>query len=327
MANNNTRDRMKTKIVYSVVCSEQDFYLEQTLMSVYTLRLHNKDANVSLVVDESTKDTIKGKRAEILRYIDEVISVSVPSNYSKVQRSRFLKTSLREHVKGDYLFVDSDTLITASLEEADNFQFEIGATADKHVNIGKHPMQYFLGQCSKVAGFTLNIDAPYFNSGVFYVKDTPRTHEFYREWHRVWQETVAKGINSDQASLAKTNEMMGFVIEDIGGEWNCQLTDNGLRFLKDARIIHYFASTAKKSIVSPYTFYQQEIYTKIKENGGLPEEIVNIITDPKKAFTEQCQIITKDDIPLMKSAMHTVYELHPKLFVYLNNIARLYLKL
>lgn len=317
---------MRTKILYSVVSNAADYYLEQTLMSAYTLRLYNKDAYVAVVVDDTTRESMTGKRAEILKYVNEVISITVPSKYSKVQISRFLKTSLRKYVKGDYLFIDSDTLITAPLDEIDLFSFDIGATADKHVNIGLHPMKFFLNQCSLVAGFNLDYEAPYFNSGVFYVKDTPQTHKFYDAWHHNWQETVLKGINSDQASLAKTNELFGFIIKDIGGEWNCQLTDNGLRFLKEARVIHYFASTAKKHIVSPYTFYQDEVYSKIKDNGAIPDDVINIITDPKKAFTEQCQIITRDDIPLMRSAIHTVYELHPKVYHFLNNLARLYLK-
>ena len=318
---------MRTKIVYSVVSSASDFYLEQTLLSAYTLRLYNKDAQVVLVVDDATKETITGKRAEVLNYINEIISVPVSTNFSMVQRSRFLKTSLRRYVEGDYLFIDSDTLITTSLEDVDKLTCEIGATADKHVEIGIHPMKAFIKGCSDVVGFHIDENSYYYNSGVMFVKDNQLTRDFYEEWHNNWKQFIKKNINSDQASLAKTNESFGYMISDIGGEWNCQLTDNGLKYFEDAKIIHYFASTAKRSIVSPYTFYQQEIYTKIKESGAIPEEIVNIITNPKKAFTEQCQIITKDDIPLMKSAMHTVYELHPRLFGFLNNIARLYLKL
>lgn len=318
---------MRTKIVYSVVSSAADYYLEQTLMSVYTLRLYNKDTNVVLVVDNTTNSSITGKRAEILNYVSDVVSVDVPSEYTKMQKSRFLKTSLREYVKGDYLFIDSDTLVTASLEDIDAFDFEMGATADKHVVIGKHPMKVFIDHCAKTAGFNVLSDNIYVNSGVMFFKDTPQTHLFYESWHKNWKLTSSKGLNIDQASLAKTCAEFNYPITDIGGIWNCQLTDNGLRYLTDAKIIHYFASTAKGHIKSAFTYYQDEIYDRIKETGKIPQDIVDIIKNPKKEFTEQCQIITKEDIPLIRTAIHSVYEDHPKMFHFLNNLAKIYLKL
>jgi hypothetical protein len=37
---------MKTKIIYVLVSNENDCYLEQALVSIYSLRLYNPDANV-----------------------------------------------------------------------------------------------------------------------------------------------------------------------------------------------------------------------------------------------------------------------------------------
>jgi len=42
---------MKTKIVYVHTCSVQDIYLEQTLVSILSLRRHNPDTVVELVTD------------------------------------------------------------------------------------------------------------------------------------------------------------------------------------------------------------------------------------------------------------------------------------
>jgi len=43
---------MKTKIIYVLVSNENDCYLEQALVSIYSLRLYNPDANLLLLVDE-----------------------------------------------------------------------------------------------------------------------------------------------------------------------------------------------------------------------------------------------------------------------------------
>ena len=48
---------MKTKIVYCIVSNDEDIYLEQAWVSIYTLRRHNPDAEVILLVD---KDMSKG---------------------------------------------------------------------------------------------------------------------------------------------------------------------------------------------------------------------------------------------------------------------------
>lgn len=62
---------MKTKIAYVLVSDESDTYLEQTIISLYSLRLYNPNVTVVLVVDDITDLTIKGKRCKILEYISE----------------------------------------------------------------------------------------------------------------------------------------------------------------------------------------------------------------------------------------------------------------
>lgn len=317
---------MKTKVVYSVISDETDFYLTQALMSIYTLKKYNPEVSVLLVTDEKTKASMTGKRTEILKYLNDVICVDIPCQYNKVKRSRYLKTSLREHVLGDYLFIDTDTIVCSSLSDIDQMNCDIGATADKHVCIGNHPMKVYIKECSQAAGFTMRDDVPYFNSGVMYVKDNEITHMFYEEWHKTWLQTVNKGIVSDQASLAKANEKLGFVIKDIGGEWNCQLEDNGLKYMDQAKILHYFASTAKKEIKSPFTYYQASVYDRIRESGGIPEDVKNIIMNPKQGFLERCRIIANDDLNYMTSPIHRLFVESPKLYNYLVILTRLLLK-
>lgn len=318
---------MKTKIVYSVVSDPSDYYLEQTIMSVYSLRIYNKNCVVYLVTDTITLKNLVGKRAVIRQYVNELVPVPVPGCYTKVQRSRFLKTSLREYIDGDFLFIDSDTLITSNLDEVDKWNFLIGAVADKHVPIAIHPMKKFIYDSSKIVGFKVIDERYYWNSGVFFVKDTDVTRDFYKRWNNLWITNSLKGINSDQASLAKVNEEFDYLIFDIGGIWNCQLTDNGLNYFINSKIIHYFASTAKNQITSPYNFYQNDIYNKIKIEGELPQEVKNIIHDTKQEFNEICRIIAKEDIIFMDSALHHLFLDHKTTYKVILFVARVCLKL
>ena len=108
---------MKTKIVYVLTSSKEDTYLEQTLISVYSARLHNPYADILVVTDNATANTIKGGRAEIKKYLSDIVVVDIPAEYNNMQKSRYIKTNLRKFVEGDFLYIDSDTVIAESLAE------------------------------------------------------------------------------------------------------------------------------------------------------------------------------------------------------------------
>lgn len=170
---------MKTKIVYAVSSDESDSYLEQALLSVFSLRKHNADAFVELVVDQDTDATITGKRREILKYIDNKVVVNIPEEYNKLCRSRWLKTSLREHVKGDFLYIDNDTIITDDLSEIDSYGFSIGAVINAHVLFSLRKEERYAKKIMKNApheGWNCSEDTPFFNGGVLLVKDTTESH-------------------------------------------------------------------------------------------------------------------------------------------------------
>lgn len=284
---------MNTKIVYAVVSNEKDIYLEQTLVSIYSLRLYNPKAHVILAIDEDTEKTIQGKRCEILKYITEKIIIKTPNKYNQVQRSRYLKTTLRQHIAGDYLFIDSDTIITSSLEDIDEFTGEIGAVLDKHLYINEHPAKQNIHNWAKQIGWKITENTPqYYNSGVFYVKDTPNTREFYSKWNSFWTSGSKNKLNLDQPSLGKTYSTMP-IIKELEGIWNCQILENGLKYLYNAKIIHYFSSChSDPSYESPYLFLDKQIFMQIKEDGLISQEIITMIKDAKSAFSLHYQIYT-----------------------------------
>lgn len=151
---------MNTQIVYSIISSKQDYYLEQLIMSVHSLRMYNPAAHVIVVTDNFTAKTLIGWRSYIKGIINHLQVIPVPSQYNPMQRSRFLKTNLRKFVKGDYLFIDTDTIICASLEDIDNIDADIALVADCN---GKLLLdeQSVVDRCH-IAGFDNMRDQPYF---------------------------------------------------------------------------------------------------------------------------------------------------------------------
>lgn len=314
---------MKTKIVYVVVSSDNDCYIEQTLLSVYSLRLYNPDAEVLLLVDKDTDNIIAKGRNAILKYITQKIIVNVPNGYTQKQKSRFIKTTLRKYISGDYLFVDSDTIITANLSEIDDIPFEIAAVPDLHIEM-KHIdwIQKYLKKWSKLLNWNYCNNKYYFNSGVFYVKDTPETHNLYKMWHTAWNLSSSKGLDVDQPALAKADGMHNYIIKKLDDKWNCQITAGGLAYLIEAKIIHYFSSVIEIK-THPYFFLDKKVYEEIKMSGVINENLHNMILNAKLAFNPPCQIIGSTEIPLLSTYTYKMYLYHRPFFHFIESICHL----
>lgn len=127
---------MKTKLVYVLVSTPSDFYYEQVLISAWSAKYWNPDMKILLVVDELTDATQIGKRTALADVVDEKIVIDLSeggtSNYTSKERSRMLKTNLRSYVRGDILYVDTDTVVCGTLEDIDSFNMNIGAVNDGH---------------------------------------------------------------------------------------------------------------------------------------------------------------------------------------------------
>lgn len=279
---------MKTKIVYVLTSSENDVLLEQLSLSLYSLKYYNPNSEVYLVVDQDTYSSIKNDRNNIREFLTDIIPVKTPDEYNNMLRSRWLKTSLREYIKGDYLFVDSDTIIADDLEECDNWTCDIAAVIDRHIPVNKAHQYYdYICNRAKDTGWIFETsDSNYFNSGVMFVKDNESTHAFYKKWHEYWLEGIKHQVYQDQPTLGKVNKEQGYIIKELNGVWNCQIMANGIKFLSTSKIIHYFNAerqTEKKSVF--YLPSDKELYLKIKNNNFvLDDSIKKMIENGRTAF-------------------------------------------
>ena len=279
---------MKTKIVYVLTSSENDVLLEQLSLSLYSLKYYNPNSEVYLVVDQDTYSSIKNDRNNIREFLTDIIPVKTPDEYNNMLRSRWLKTSLREYIKGDYLFVDSDTIIADDLEECDNWTCDIAAVIDRHIPVNKAHQYYdYICNRAKDTGWIFETsDSNYFNSGVMFVKDNESTHAFYKKWHEYWLEGIKHQVFQDQPTLGKVNKEQGYIIKELNGVWNCQIMANGIKFLSTSKIIHYFNAerqSEKKSVF--YLPSDKELYLKIKNNNFvLDDSIKKMIENGRTAF-------------------------------------------
>lgn len=231
-------DKMKTKIVYVIVSSLNDVYWEEGWVSAWSARYHNPEAHIALVCDkESLEVAEESYRKKSLELFDEKITVDFDDGIVQKQRSRWMKTNLREYVKGDFLFIDTDTVITDKINEIDDWDIDIGMVNNEH---RRHNQTDFNVHLYEMAyGQKLPFDIPYYNSGIIFAKDTEKVHTFFQKWHQNWQELGSLLHYTDQTSLTKTNMELGRPVSEISGIYNCQISYS-ITYLHLAKIMHYF---------------------------------------------------------------------------------------
>jgi len=258
---------MKTKLVYVLTCAPDKNYIEQAHMAIWSARYHNPDATIVLIVDDKTDALLTGMRGEVLNYISDKIVVPFDdATLSPMYRSRFIKTQVRELVKGDLLFVDCDTICCRSLRDVDSFECEIGAANDNNLLFQRD--RYKIYTIEKVAALCdISKEEHYFSSGVVFCKDTENAQQLFALWHKHWLEGIEKGLNIDQPALAKTNIELGYVITPIDDVYNCVLyTQN--EYMSKAAILHISNFPQTSFLFKPKAFAivrEQGITPWIKE--------------------------------------------------------------
>lgn len=315
---------MKTKIVYVLVSNEGDNYTEQFFISSYSVKYYNPDATIFLLTDTRTENYLNRHCHNSLSYVDKIVSVDYPSDFDNKKRSRYLKTSVRNLIEGDYLFIDTDTIICDDLSSIDYTNKQIAAVYDMHVPVNKHASFNEIKYKSHIIGYELQETDEYFNSGIMFVKDTEQTREFYESWQKNYKEAIKKGVSTDQQALLKTNSQY-CIISELDASWNCQIINN-IADLWNAKIIHYFCTGLKRNSGDPvYKFMSRSFLTQIRERGFVvDDELKRYVNNPRSLFTTPLVIISGDDMKIKYSLQyHLLSQLfyrHNSLFEYFEKI-------
>lgn len=315
---------MKTKIVYVITSSQDDIYLEQTYLSIYSLFKHENEPHVVLLTDNRTNVTLNGSRSKILELITEKIVVPFDEEVSNMRRSRWLKTKMRSLVKGNFIYIDGDTIINDSLSDIDDCPLLIGAVKDAHRPLNMHYGKEKLLRQAKTLGFSIDGEQYYFNGGVLYVKDCKETHDFFERWHENWEISVEHGINQDMPALILTNIQMNHMIQELDGRWNCQLM-YGFNYFTTAKIIHYFASryTANNGGYI-YEFMDPKVLEDIKNTWNISSKIEAMLNKPLTCFSNRVELIGGTDVDILNTHVYKtirlLYNACPKFFEFMQLI-------
>lgn len=314
-----TETHLTMKFLYVLVSDVKDFFYEQTLVSVVSLRHYNPGAFISLLVDDGTDANLTGFRKSLKEQVNEYKVVTYAKEVSNKVRSRLLKTSMRNLIGGDFLYIDGDTAIVDSLEDSFGDDCDVGAVADLHArgNDWYHKKHKLINARIKKLNFTLSLKNLYFNGGLIFAKDSPKAKGFFDKWHELYLHCVENGIDVDQLSLNEANRVLGFPLKELPGEWNCQVREayNHLSRVKTiypllcrAKIIHFFGSGIDGKS-EPHPLMKNEFFEKIKREKKIGDDALQIIYNAKAAFYGEPQKLD----PKKRFPLFFIYRQFPRL--------------
>jgi len=298
------------KFLYILVSNEKDIYYEQTLVSVLSLRHYNPDAFVTLLVDDKTDKTLVGFRAGIKDLVNEYKVITFDEKMSNMVRSRYLKTNMRNHIDGDFLFIDGDTAIVDKLKvNLTDAKGSVFAVVDMHGGENDmYQVKHKKNNADKnTMNFSLSFHDKYFNSGVVFAKDDKPAREFFSRWHELYRQCEKKDIFTDQISFNETNHLLNHPIVEMDGEWNCQVREayNHLYRVKTiypilcrSKILHFF-STGIDGKREPHPLMRKDFFVKMKEQQSVDESMLQVVHNARECFWGAPRVLEeKSSFPL-----------------------------
>ena len=301
---------MIPQIVYVLVANEKNLYLEEMWVSIFSLRRHHPEATVKVLVDMETKEYLS-RFPQLTSMIDETVVVQTPAGYNAKQRSRQIKTTIRNVLKGDYIFIDTDTVICKPLDgivedirELKDFR-GIAAVREGHVTM-KDTLFPPTGTVKRIFDIDISQSPLMTNSGVMFVADIPFTHEFYKRWNENWKRSCfEKGNSQDQPSLYATDCQYGYVIRELSGIYNAQVAMS-LKYYADAVILHWWhMDFIEDQSYSPY--FSLEIYKDLKKEGEITPQIEELIINAKQSFVSPTMPVGKEHILFLFSPAGKIF--------------------
>jgi hypothetical protein len=227
---------------------------------------------------------------------------------------------MRNLLEGDFLYLDGDTAFVDKLDVVVDDTCDVGGIPDlhSHKNDPYHIKHKGDNRNKRLLGFKLSLAEVFFNGGVIFARDTAKAKEFFDKWYELYQYCNTKGVFTDQISLNETNQLLGFPLKELPGEWNCQVREayNHLHRVKDiypilctAKIVHFFGSgiDGKRE---PHPLMRKDFFVQIKEEQKVSEEKLQIIYNARTAFVGAPEKLDASE----KFPLFFIYRQFPRLF-------------
>lgn len=143
------------------------------------------------------------------------------------------------------------------------------------------------------------------NGGVILFRDSAGARDLFERWNELWKFSAYKKRDKhDQPALNEANWRTGGKIQLLPGEWNCQLANGGLKYLQDAKILHYFSSELVSDSYAPYySLADKKLQRAIKDSGEISDGVKEMIRNAKFQFSDVHLIADQKTVDILMSPL------------------------
>ena len=262
--------------LYILTTDGKDKFIDMTYLSVSFLRHIHPESKICIVCDSISATFLNNSSSPLLKIIDEIISIETPDG-TNVWKSRYLKCRMRKFIKGDFLFLDSDTIAVKRLDEIFNCPYTVAA-ANNH---SKTYSSNFIGIDQELyiqMGWTFP-HKHYLNTGVLFWKDNTDANFLADLYLNRWQDSQTRGYHIDQPAFnVALADWKGeyCVLDDI---YNSQFRPNILASV-DASVWHFYNSDINIKL-RDYFLLGLEI---IRKKNTVTKEFINKVISCRLPF-------------------------------------------
>jgi hypothetical protein len=191
---------MSHQICFVLTSDGRDVHADMTQIAAQFARRTNRGISISVLCDEESRQCLDRQRHPLLNHIDRLIPVWSPPGPAAF-RNRYVKTQMRRHLQGPFLYLDGDTLVLDRLDEI--FSCRAACAGVANHNGPTNPCQIFKDE--EAVFHQLGWPIPhnyYINGGVLFLGDDKESYSFCETWHSKWlMASKRTGTHFDQPSL------------------------------------------------------------------------------------------------------------------------------
>ena len=262
---------MSQQLCFVLTSDGRDVYADMTLISAQFARRANSNISIVILCDEESARCLKQEQNRLVAHIDELVAVPTPPGKPGF-RNRFVKTQMRRHLKGPFLYLDADTLVLKPLDEI--FSCNSALAAVSNWNGPANPCELYADDRAVFHQLGWPIPQNYYiNGGVLYLADNEESHRFCETWHAKWQmASKLTGKYYDQPSLnsALNESASNFLL--LNHRYNAQVNFTP-RSAPGAAIWHIYHS---KPLPSPRNVLETCLVA-VQRNGVVPDGLIDSI--------------------------------------------------
>lgn len=226
------------KIVFCLTTSGDDYYPRMTHIAVQSVRYFMPSASITIMVDRKSVGHLQASELQYFESQSTIYVIDTPDG-NPTSRNRWMKTSLRMLLDGDFLYLDSDVVIRGDISR---FWLEDG----DFIGILERddPATQF-GVVDRSKYLSLGWELPAHgsvNGGVLFWRDTVSAHKLAQRYHQRWIQTAnVLGRSIDQPALNKAIADSDIQLGLLPAIFNSIERDHR-RCVKEAKIWHFLFS-------------------------------------------------------------------------------------